>query len=254
MYPDGIPDPDKLGFIPLNALGHGGEFAGDIGAVCKLLGREPLFVDARGYDREVTAASVNPTGRCYAWVECKSRDDGNYVDVRFDLRIVLDGEEIFSWEIYTYNPYFGCQIERFYWTADRLVMIYHEKHDTYVASIALLPRVVEQTPDPALLRRDTAEWLLEAFARFEKSDEPLVLQKITDEWLVWNDTLVYRSETVDQVERRSLPDLELLEPWTADHARQIGALPGGYDEMNEINRKFPKRPVNRQNQGPNASL
>ncbi len=221
MYPNGIPDPDRIGFIQLNALGHGGDFQAAIAMVCQKLGREPHFVDERGYEQEVTAASVDEAHRRMAWVECHSKESKTsyYVDVSFDLKVQVESDLVVDWEIETYNPYFGCQIELFYWMPEHLVVIYHEKHDTFLCSFAVASGESEGT----LSRR------------------PIARHEIADEWLVWEGEVIYRSETVDKVARRQLPQLDLLEEWSADHARSLGLLPPGYDEMNEIHRHYDAR-------------
>lgn len=218
MYPNGIPDPERVGFIQVNALGHGGDFEAAIATVCQRLKRELHFVDEKGYEQEVTAASVDQAHRRMAWVECHSKESktAHYVDVAFDLKVQVAERLVVDWEIETYNPYFGCQIELFVWTPEHLVVIYHEKHDTFACSFAVTPNEGERTPIGL----------------------PLARHEIADEWMVKDDVVLYRSETVDKVARRQLPQLELLEEWSADYARSMGLLPPGYDEMNETHRKY----------------
>jgi hypothetical protein len=192
MYPGGIPEPDSLGFIPVNDVGHHGDFEEAIALICQILQREPVIVDEAGYKHEITAASVDTDQSRFAWVECHSKVYGPIVDVRLCLNAMVDGRRIIDWEIETYNPFFGCQIELFLWMSDSLIVIYHEKHSTYICSFDVQPRLVDQS-----IR-----------------DRPITRYKIADEWRVRNRTVIYRSDVMDMVERMSLPSLQFLEPWT----------------------------------------
>ena len=126
------------------------------------------------------------------------------------------------------------------WAPEHFVLIYHEKHHTYACCFSLQPpgepQKVEHNPkrsQPLLLE------LLRRHIEHEEDSQNLIARhQIADEWMIWNSTLVYRSETVDRVERRSLPDLQLLKSWSAKYARSQNALPRGYDEMNEIARQY----------------
>jgi hypothetical protein len=218
MYPNGIPDSEKVGFIQINAIGRGGDFTEDIAQLCKILNRQSEFVDAAGYTNELTAATIDLESERYAWVECKSKeaDIHGYVDVHFYLYVMVKKRIVVEWEIETYNPYFGCQVELLHWLPEHLIIIYHEKHDNFICSFNV--RSIEPTKPPI--------------------SKPIARRELPDEWSIGADMVVSSSATVDKVDRMALPTLKLLKSWSANYARSIGALPPGYDEQNEILRKY----------------
>jgi hypothetical protein len=213
MYPNGIPDGEKLGFIQLNAIGRGGDFTEEIAQLCEVLNRQSEFVDAAGFTNEITAATIDPERQRYAWVECKSKSlESGYVDVNFYLYVMVSTQIVVEWEIETYNPYFGCQVELLHWLPEHLIIIYHEKHDNFICSFDVRPIAPAKPP----------------------ISKPIARHKIADEWTIGSDAVIFKSAAVDKVDRMALPKLKLLKSWSADYARSIGALPPGYDERNEI--------------------
>ena len=95
------------------------------------------FVDDEGYEWRLQALSCDPSHRRLAWVEWRYRDsdDGRFEDHHYYLKLHPDDRGLIRWEIETYNPYFGCSVEWLEWQELALVMIYSEKHDTYVISL-----------------------------------------------------------------------------------------------------------------------
>jgi hypothetical protein len=218
MYPNGIPDGEKFGFIQLDTIGRGGDFTEEIAQLCEILDRDSSFVDAAGYTNELTAAKIDLERQRYAWVECKSKElnSQGHVDVHFYLHVMLAARIVVEWEIETYNPYFGCQVELLHWLPKHLIIIYHEKHDNFICSFDV--RSIDPTKPPI--------------------SKPIARHEIADEWLIGSDVVISRSAAVDKVDRMALPNLKLLKSWSADYARSIDALPPGYDERNEIQRKY----------------
>lgn len=216
MYPDGIPDPEKFGFIGVGSIGRSGDFTGEVKRLCGLLQRDIKWTDKEGYEWEILAAAIGDAPTRYAWLEVKAKEIGEFVDVQFYLKGMAEGAIIFDWEVETYNPFFGCQPEFLQWVGLTLVFIYHEKHHTYICSFS----------------GDKKQKL---------AHKPIKRHRLSDEWSIFEGTLFYSGEVVDQVERMSLPGLELLEPWSAQRAREQGALPPGYDETNEWHRQYQKR-------------
>ncbi len=216
MYFNGIPNPDRVGFIQLDAIGHGDDFSQEIELLCQIIQKQSYFIDAAGYENEITAASVDRDRGRYAWVAYKSKElERGFVDVHFHLNVIVDNRIIVEWEIETYNPYFGCQVNLLHWADECLILIYREKHDTYVCTFAVEPSIETQS----------------------KIKEPIARHEINEEWLIWEGMVVSSGDKVDRVQRMALPDLCLLESWSADYARSIGALPPDYDERNEMNKR-----------------
>jgi len=177
-YPQGIPNASKL----LCGIDLWiGEYLTDqsqaIEAVCKVLRRPRVRTDSNGYEDEIVGGTVSEDGRRAAWVECRSKElSRNHVDVHFHLRARIDDQAIIDWEVETYNPYFGCHVQYARWWGERVVLIYHEKHRTIVASVA------------------------------ERNDAKLV--PISVRWDIVDDTLLFESEEPDLVEAVGLPNLE----------------------------------------------
>ena len=208
-YPEGVPNPDKFGFIPLGVasgrpMEHGAE---PVGAVCERLSRPDRFVDGDGYERGITAGAIHPERDRIAWVEyrCKQRRDG-FLDIEFRLKAQVDGRPAIDWIVKTYNPYFGCRVGYMAWHGDRVVVIYREKHQTYACSLC-----------PSGARE---------------------LVPTADEWAVVGDQISFRSDEPGFVERLALPELRPLPRVSSTEARETGLLPPDYDEADEVNRRI----------------
>jgi hypothetical protein len=107
-----------------------------INRIAESLGRPASYIDSSGYKREITAGAIDEQNR-FAWVECRSKDNGGLVDIEFLLRITRDGELLRAWVLDSYNPYFGCDVQWMIWVGAHVVMIYQEKHEMMVASVPL---------------------------------------------------------------------------------------------------------------------
>ena len=141
-YPGGVPNPKEHGWISLTGPSASDlECSEEIGAVCKLLGREPLVKEADGAENEIIAAAIetsralSPPVKKFAWVEARSKKVGEYWDVAFTLTGRIDGKTVIHWQIETYNPYFGCSIHHLEWRGETLFIIYTEKHLTLCGCI-----------------------------------------------------------------------------------------------------------------------
>jgi hypothetical protein len=194
-YPDGIPNRHRMGFIPVGLVmgAHPAEFNDAIKTVAGLLDRPVQFEDEHKYVHEITAAAIHPETRWLAWVECICNDqDRRFVDVHFYLRAQMDGELAINWEIETYNPYFGCQVGYLNWHGKRLVMVYREKHNTYVA---------------VLCRGGFRHHL-----------------QISDDWIVRDGFIVFIDKEEQNVRRLLLPRLQERRRLSLREARQAGYL------------------------------
>ncbi len=206
-YPDGVPNPYEFGFIPIGVAGarsmdHGEE---SIRAVCECLDRPVRFIDAKGYERGITAGAVHPEKGWIAWVEyrCKTRWDG-WVNIEFRLKARVDDRDAINWIVETYNPFFGCRVGYLAWHHGRVVVIYREKHRTYACSLSA-------------------------------TREKRVLVEMTDEWAVVGDQITFRSREPGFVESLSLPELRRRARISSTEARAAGVLPPDYDDANEAN-------------------
>lgn len=202
-YPDGVPDLHLFGFIPLGvASGRSAEDADD--AICRVSQaiQQPIrYTDSQFYLHEITAGTVHPNKSWVAWVENTYKKLTDHVDTEFWLKIRHENGKTVEWTIDTYNPFFGCRVGYMSWHDDRIVLIYREKHDTYVCS------------------RDF--------------DGSKFQEVVADEWLVADNYIYFRSDKPDLVERLVMPSLQRLDPISAEQARESGVLPPGYDSRNE---------------------
>jgi hypothetical protein len=176
-YPRGFPNPDKMGFFAVSQLTASGIDQSDaIALASRLLNRPAVFTDEKGYEHEIVGAAVEENGSRIAWVEGRSKQmKPDLMDVEFRLRAQVAGQEVLSWEIATYNPYFGCQVGYIGWWGDQVILVYREKHATLVACAPL------------------------------KGNASLF--PIYDEWSHAKNVIYYRSEEPDLVEVLFLPEL-----------------------------------------------
>lgn len=160
----------------------------------RLLGRSVRFVDDRGYQREIFAAAVNEQSGAVAFFESRAKQLRRMVDVTISLHIQgIDGRHV-QWEIVTYNPYFGCEVGFMKWFSDSILVIYREKHNTYVCRFGL--------------------------------DFPALCKEIGDYWIVNGSVLASccdKNATV--VQRLSLPKLSKLPNISKEEAQREGVFP-----------------------------
>lgn len=211
LYRDGVPNPERVGFISLNMVGLGPtESSAAAIQVARVLNRPVEFVDEQGYERLITAGAMDAEGTRLAWVENKSKEiTSQYVDVEFRLKVMVDDQIVVDWVVQTYNPYFGCHVGYMAWHDQHLVLIYREKHDTYACTFTL----------NGAMRREC----------------------ISDYWLVAEGQISYVSKRPYVVERLSLPTLTRLSDLSGEDAQSAGVLPPMFDEVNKRREEREKR-------------
>jgi hypothetical protein len=133
VFSGGRPNP-KLAGIPLRFSSSGSEpDPARISGAAKILGRSAHYVSPEGYEREIVAASPAGKRGQIAYVESSAKKMKDFVDVSFRF-VVRDGVSAeFQSELESYNPFFGCDVHFLEWFDDIAVLIYREKHDTYIA-------------------------------------------------------------------------------------------------------------------------
>jgi len=211
LYRDGVPNPERLGFMPVSMAGLG-PTESSVAAieVARVLNRPVEFVDEQGYERSIIAGAVDAEGKLLAWVENKSKEiTSQYVDVEFRLKIMVDNQIVVDWVVETYNPYFGCHVGYMAWHDQWLVLIYREKHDTYACTFTL----------NGTMRREC----------------------ISDYWLVSKGQISFVSERPYLVERFSLPELARLGDLSGEEASAKGVLPPRFEEVNKRREEREKR-------------
>lgn len=193
LFSGGRPNPEMAG-IPLRFGNSGSEPDAQLieDAACAL-GRPVKYVDPEGYEQEIIAATAFNSAGELAYVSCASKDLGNLVAVSFELRVRdANGGEVTS-EIETYNPYFGCDVQFMEWRDKSAVLVYREKHDTYVAA--------------------------------STSKGPARYVKIADYWAVNGDLIGYWRFKDTEVRRLLLPDLVECPNVSEMEAKALGVCP-----------------------------
>jgi uncharacterized protein (TIGR02996 family) len=157
------------------------------------LGRPVRFTDAEGYEMEIGAAVVCTQTAAVAYVESRSLWRGHHHDIRYHLRICgVTGERV-EWEVESYNPYFGCDVGFLEWYWDRVLLIYREKHQTYICRLGL--------------------------------HSPANYRTITDFWVVDGTQIGYWGYQDQTVRRLALPELTELPAVSEAEATNCQLLP-----------------------------
>lgn len=161
-----------------------------------ILGREPVFVDRRGYECEIIAAAVHsPTNRViYVESRAKKRWWSSMLDITIKIHYVDANRKSSSVDIESYNPFFGCDVGMIEWISDDIaLLIYSEKHWTFVYRIG-----------------DT--W-------------PPQFAKIDERWSIKDDVLSFMTYQADVVQRLHIPSLKPLASVPVSEAETNGSLP-----------------------------
>jgi hypothetical protein len=192
LFNAGRPNPALAG-IPLRFDSSGAEpDAARIAEAARILARPVKYVDANGYDQEIIAAAIGPLG-AIAYVACEAKELAEYVDVSFEFRLRGDFVDEVASEIASYNPYFGCDVRFLEWFGSTAVLIYREKHDTYIA---------------------------ECFMKNAAQYKP-----ISDYWVINGERLGFWKYKGTEVRIFALPTLEELEPMSEAQAVTAGLCP-----------------------------
>jgi uncharacterized protein (TIGR02996 family) len=160
--------------------------------VANVLGRPVRYVDSEGYEREIVAAAIGGLTHVAAYVESRSRRRGDVQDISYHLRI-RGGEREAAWVVESYNPYFGCNVGFLEWYGAVVLVIYREKHKTYVCRFGL--------------------------------DAPAEYRAIKDDWVLDGPQLGYWGYQETAVRRLAIPSLMLLPPLSEDEAAAWELLP-----------------------------
>ncbi|MEO9594612.1 hypothetical protein [Rhodopirellula bahusiensis] len=161
-----------------------------------ILGREPFFVDKRGYECELVAAAIqSPTNRLvYVESRAKKRWWSSIVDITIKIHYIDTNGKSSAVDIESYNPFFGCDVGMIEWINDyTALLIYREKHWTFVYRIG-----------------DT--W-------------PPHFAKIDERWSIKDDVLSFMAYKADVVQRLQIPSLEPLADVPVSEAETDGSLP-----------------------------
>ncbi len=102
-------------------------------SAARALNRDPYITDRGGYDCDILAAAMHPTGSKFTYVEQRSKPGPNGVDVAITIHCVTDDIDR-SADIKSYNPFFGCNVRYMQWHGDSVVLVYREKRHTYVST------------------------------------------------------------------------------------------------------------------------
>lgn len=161
-----------------------------------ILERETFFVDKRGYECELIAATVHsPTNRVvYVESRAKKRWWSSMVDITIKIHYVDANGKSASVDIQSYNPFFGCDVGMMEWINDDVaLLIYSEKHWTFVYRIGDI-------------------W-------------PPQFAKIDERWSIKDDVLSFVAYKAEIVQRLQIPSLKPLASIAVSEAEANGSLP-----------------------------
>ena len=134
LFDGGQPNPEMAG-IPLRGDVAGEEPAADrISEAARLLGRPVQFVDSEGFEQEIISATPVRSDGALAYVTTSAKDVGPYIDITIRFHVRDARSQDVSSSIESYNPYFGCDVRYLEWMGSTAVLIYREKHNTYVSA------------------------------------------------------------------------------------------------------------------------
>ena len=180
LYSRGVPDPGLAGrslrwaFDPWPPSPW-------VKAAAWYLGRDVRHVDMYGFQREIIAATQPVEGCLLAYVESRARQNrGGSVEVAFYLLIRDLDRSVCGTELESYNPFFGCEVGYLEWCGEWVVLIYREKHRTYVCRVGM--------------------------------GGPATFAAIGNTWKVEGEVITHRSEEGATVRRLTLPGLNELPP------------------------------------------
>jgi hypothetical protein len=200
LFEGGTPNPRRFGFFSIRSSSGEEPPPERVQEASRLLGREPIMTDKEGYECELLAAAISSPDRL-AYVESRAKDvgsdpygaGGRSIDISIRIHLFEKHGPNRSADIESYNPFFGCDIRFFEWVGDTAVLIYREKHWTFVC-------------------RFGAQW-------------PPIFVKIEDDWVLHGNQLAYLAYKGEFVQRLSFPDLAKLEPLSKDTAKTYNLLP-----------------------------
>ena len=161
--------------------------------VARAIGRTVKYTDYQGYAMTIEAAVTCARTGAVAFLESRSKWNGEHHDITYFLRLRDLPERSTSWEPETYNPYFGCDPQFLEWYGDAVIFIYREKHSTYIARVGF-----DQRPD---------------------------FQEIAHDWILNGREIGYRRWGATVIGRVSVPDLMPLPALALAEAAERDLLP-----------------------------
>jgi len=100
--------------------------------VAEVLGRPVRYVDDGGYEHDIVAGATSAATGAVAYIECRSRWRGDVQDITYQLRLRDSTGRTAAWEVESYNAFFGCDVRFLEWYGPVVLLIYREKHRTYI--------------------------------------------------------------------------------------------------------------------------
>ena len=111
----------------------------DENVLAEKLNRPESHKNKEGFTVKLWGGAIHPTKNWIAWIDYyeKRYKMKNRVDCNYKLNIKVDDEQVFEWEVETYNPFFGAITCYVSWHEDLLVYIYLEKHRLYGVTLTI---------------------------------------------------------------------------------------------------------------------
>ena len=144
------------------------------------LGRAPEIVDAEGFCSTILAAAYSEENDAVVYVESRSRAYGARTKVSSRVHLISSQLGHRSTNLKSTDPTYGCEVYFVNWMGDKVVLVYREKHDTFVSRIGY-------------------RW-------------PPYFEAIGPEWKLLGKTLYSKSLKSGYVDRYEIPSLKPLAP------------------------------------------
>lgn len=131
-----LPEEKRLGFFFESAADVHPDFDSAVKMAREFFVANKCFVDDEDYEWTIQALAIDEQEKRLAWVEWRFKQGrGEREYHNYYLKARQSTGEYRRWEIETYNPYFGCDVKLLEWIENAVLLIYEDKHDTYVARL-----------------------------------------------------------------------------------------------------------------------
>lgn len=102
--------------------------------VAQRLRRPVEYIDSTGYACKIFGALTSSDSQSFLYVEVRAKQFGPRFDISVKIHFHDTSGRERSVDIETHNPFFGCIVHSFKWIDGRAILIYSEKHHTYICT------------------------------------------------------------------------------------------------------------------------
>ncbi len=158
----------------------------------RVFGRAKHATDADGYKLELVAAATSGLHPAIAYLEQRSKSLASRYDDYYVLVLRDAAGRTVEWRPYVYSTYAEFDVHVLEWYGDAVLLVYREKHNTYIARFGF--------------------------------DGPARSHKIAS-WLLNGREIGFTGYRETEVRRLSVPDLDVLPALTPEQAAERDLMP-----------------------------